>query len=258
MKKLFIAAACFVSLQSVKSQTITPAPANDTTIATAKPTHTKKDWTKIDLSSRPNDHFLIQYGAAGWSGGLPDSVKPSGFSRSFNAYVMLDKPFKTNPQYSVALGVGVGSDNIFFQRKMVDLKSQSTRLPFTRLDSANHFKKYKLTTVYAEAPVELRYTLDPENSDKSFKVALGAKVGTLISAHTKGKTLVDKSGNTLNAYISKENAKKFFNSTRLSATARIGYGILSLYGSYQITTFLKDGTGVEIRPYQVGITISGL
>jgi hypothetical protein len=258
MKKFFIAAVCFASLQSLKSQTISPAPANDTTIATAQPLHNKKDWTKIDLSNRPNDHFLIQYGAVGWSGALPDSVKPSGFSRFFNAYVMLDKPFKTNPQYSVALGVGIGSDNIFFQRKQVDVKSQSTRLPFTRLDSANHFKKYKLTTVYAEAPVELRFTMDPENSDKSFKVALGAKVGTLLNAHTKGKTLVDKNGNTINAYIAKESAKKFFNSTRLSATARVGYGIVSLYGSYQITTFLKDATGVEIRPYQFGITISGL
>jgi hypothetical protein len=258
MKKLLIAAACFVSLQSVKSQTISPAPANDTTIATAQPLRTKKDWTKIDLSNRPNDHFLLQFGSAGWSGSLPDSVKPSGFSRSFNVYVMLDKPFKTNPQYSVALGVGVGTDNMMFSRKMVDVKSQSTKLPFTRLDSANHFKKYNLTTVYAEAPVELRYTLNPENSDKSFKVALGAKVGTLLNAHTKGKTLVDKNGNTINAYIAKESSKKFFNSTRLSATARIGYGILSLYGSYQITTFLKDGIGAEIRPYQFGITISGL
>jgi hypothetical protein len=258
MKKLLIAAVCFASLQSVKSQTISPAPANDSTVATAAPLHPKKDWTKVDLSNRPGDHFLIQYGAIGWSGSLPDSATPSGFSRFFNAYVMLDKPFKTNPRYSVALGVGIGSDNVFFSRKMVDLKSQSAKLPFTRLDSANHFKKYKLSTVYAEAPVELRYNTDPENSDKSFKIALGAKVGTLISAHTKGKTLVDKNGNTVNAYTAKEYSKKFFNSTRLAATARVGYGILSLYGSYQITTFLKDGTGVDIRPYQVGITISGL
>ena len=258
MKKLLFAVACFVSLQSVKSQTISPAPANDSTVATAAPLKTKKDWTKIDLSNRPNDHFMLQFGMAGWSGGLPDSAKPSGFSRFFNAYVMLDKPFKTDPRFSVGLGVGVGSDNIFFSRKQVDLKSTSTRLPFTKLDSSNHFKKYKLTTIFAEAPVELRYNTNPENSDKSFKVAIGAKVGTLLSAHTKGKTLVDKSGNTINSYIAKENNKKFINSTRLAATARIGYGIFSIYGSYQITTFLKDGTGPDIRPYTFGITISGL
>ncbi len=27
----------------------------------------KTDWSKIDLSNRANDHFLIQYGYDGWS-----------------------------------------------------------------------------------------------------------------------------------------------------------------------------------------------
>jgi hypothetical protein len=90
-------------------------------------------------------------------------------------------------------------------------------------------------------------------------VALGVKVGTMLTAYTKGKTLVDKNGNTINPYIEKESSKKYFNTTRLAVTGRIGYGILSLYGAYQITSFLKDVAGpTEIRPYSIGLAISGL
>lgn len=257
MKKLLFTAVCILILQVLNAQTTVTVPPNDSTVVTVQPTP-KRTNPKIDLSNRSNDHVMVQYGLDGWSGVVPDSAKPRGFSRFFNAYIMLDKPFKTNPRFSVGLGVGIGSSNIFFERKLVDIKSQATRLPFTNLDSANHFKKYKLTTVYAEAPVELRYSSNPENSNNSFKVALGAKVGQLINAHTKGKTLESKSSSTINSYIAKENSKKFFNSTRLAVTARVGYSILSIYGAYQINTFLKDVAGPEIRPYSLGICISGL
>ena len=64
-------------------------------------------------------------------------------------------------------------------------------------------------------------------------MAVGIKVGTMINAHTKGKTLQDKNNNTINAYIEKENSKRFINGTAFMATGRVGYGIFSLFGSYQ-------------------------
>ncbi|TDH20694.1 PorT family protein [Segetibacter sp. 3557_3] len=256
MKKIVLAALIILSCQSIHAQVtdttkvIISSPNNVTTSSPANA-------TKIDLSSRSNDHFMVQYGLDRWSGN-PDSTAPKGFSRHFNAYVMLDKPFKNNPRFSVGLGVGISSSNMFFERRNVDVKSTSARLPFQNLDSANHFKKYKLTTVYAEAPIELRYSTHPEDDNKSFKLAAGVKIGTLLNAHTKGKTLEDKNGTSLNNYIAKESSKKFFNSTRLSVTGRIGYGIVSLHGAYTVTGILKDGVGPVIRPYSIGLAISGL
>jgi Outer membrane protein beta-barrel domain len=212
----------------------------------------KKDWSKIDLSSK--DHLMIQYGSFRWLQ-QPDSLNTGGFSRSFNMYFLFDFPFKTNPKFSVGLGVGVGSDNLFFKSTNIELK-KTDRLYFNR-DSVNSYKKYKLTTAYLEAPIELRYTHDPENVNKSFKVALGVKVGTMINAHTKAK--VNRDAGNDGGYINKVNDRKHFNSLRLSATARVGYGILSLFGSYQVNQFIKDGSGpVDMRPLSVGITISGL
>jgi Outer membrane protein beta-barrel domain len=219
----------------------------------------KKPPTKMDFSSRTGDHLMLQVSSDHWLN-LPDSINSriKGLSRGVNLYFMLDKPFKGNPKMSVAFGLGVSTSNIFFKKTNVDLKSTATRLPFNNLDTLNHFKKFKLTTAYLEIPIELRFSSRPTENSKSLKFAIGAKVGTLLKAQTKGKTLQDRNDKTINSYTQKESNKRFFNSTRLSATARIGFGMYSLFASYQINNLLKDGAGPEIKPLQIGITISGM
>lgn len=214
---------------------------------------------KIDLSSRPADHLMLQF-ATDHLSSMPDSINKhqSGFSKGFNAYLMLDKPFKTSPKFSLGIGIGVGTGNISFKTLNVDIKSTATKLPFTALDSTNHFKKYKLSLSYLEVPLEFRFSSDPLNSNKSWKVAIGGKAGTLINAHTKGKDLQDKNGRLINSYIEKENSKKYFNGTRFMATARVGYGIFSLYGSYQLNNVLKDVVGPPMKFFEIGFALSGL
>ena len=214
---------------------------------------------KITFANRTGDHLMIQLSSDHWAG-MPDSISShqSGFSRGFNAYVMLNKPFKGSPKLSLGIGLGISTSNISFKKMDVDLNASPGLLPFTALDSANHFKKYKLATSFLEIPLEFRYTSKPNNPNKSVKAALGLKVGTLVNAHTKGKTLQDKNGTTLNAFVEKENSKRFLNTTHFMATARVGYGIFSLFGSYQLNKLLKDGAGPDIKLYQVGITLSGL
>lgn len=214
---------------------------------------------KVGITDRGNDHLLIQYGFDGWSG-TPDSIRTKGFSRHFNIYFMFDKPFKTSPKLSLAYGAGIGSSNMFFDNMYVDIKSNGTTLPFRKVDSTDHFKKYKLTTIFLEAPLELRFSSNPGEPNKSVKVALGAKIGTMIKAFTKGKDLQNKNSASIygNRYIVKESDKKFFNGTKVAVTGRIGYGIFSVHADYQITTLIKENAGPEIRPWSIGLTISGL
>ena len=244
MKKLvLIAFSCFL-VNSILAQ--------DSTIV---PVKTKKE--PINLSGRANDHFMVQLGYTGWAG-KPDTISTGGFSKSFNVYFMFDFPFKTNPKLSMAFGPGISSDHIIFKKTYVGIKDITETLRFTNQADTNHFKKTKLNTTYLEAPIEFRYTADPLNSDKSFKFALGVKVGTMINAHTRNKELQNKAGNTLNSYTMKETSKRFFNTTRLVGTARVGMGHFTLYGSYQVTSLFKEGVAAEIRPYSIGITLSGL
>ncbi len=213
----------------------------------------------IKLPARSSDHFMIQLSSDHWTG-MPDSISShqSGFSRGFNAYLMVDKPFRSSPKFSIGFGVGVSTSNISFKKMEVNLKAGGAILPFIALDSSNHFKKYKLATTYAEVPLEFRFSLKPLEPNKSFKIAIGAKVGTLVNAHTKGKTLQDKNNSTLNSYIQKENTKRLLNGTRFTGTARVGYGVISLFGTYQLNNVLKDGAGAAMKLYQIGITLSGL
>ena len=219
----------------------------------------KKEWSKLDLSTRANDHFLIQYGVDAWPN-VPDSINTSGFSRHFNMYIMLDKPFETSPHFSLGIGIGVGTSNIFFSNTYVNLKSNTPTLPFTNVTSENHFDKFKLATGFIEVPLELRYATNPVQPDKGFKIALGVKGGFLVGAHTKGKNLVDSSGRSIydKTYIEKEAQKKFINSTRFALTGRIGYGHISIDASYQVSNFLKPGVGPVIHPIAIGLTLSGL
>ncbi len=214
---------------------------------------------KIDLSSRPADHLMFQFATDHWSN-MPDSINKhqSGFSKGFNAYLMTDKPFKASPKFSIGLGIGIGTSNISFKKMNVDVKSTAIKLPFIAADSTNHFKKYKLSLSYLEVPLEFRFSSDPLNSAKSWKFAIGGKAGTIINAHTKGKDLQDKNGKLISSYIEKENSKKYFNGTRFMGTARIGYGIFSLYGSYQLNNVLKDIAGRPMKLFEIGFALSGL
>jgi hypothetical protein len=223
----------------------------------AQDTTFKKKKEPISLAGRANDHFLIQFGYTGWAG-KPDTIATRGLSKSFNVYFMFDFPFKTNPKLSMAFGPGISSDHILFDKTYVGLKDATQTLQFRDQSDTNHFKKTKLNTTYLEAPVEFRYTANPLNSDKSFKFAIGVKVGTMINAHTRNKDLENKSGNALNSYTMKETSKRFFNTTRLVGTARVGLGHFTLYGSYQVTTLFKEGVAADIRPFSIGLTISGL
>lgn len=251
MKKIvsFIVGCLFFSFAFSQDSSFVPAPipANGSNSKTLK------------LPNRPGDHLMVQLSSDHWTG-MPDSISShqKGFSRGFNIYFMLDKPFRSSPKYSIGIGAGISTSNITFNKMNVDLKSTSPLLPFTPTDSTNHFKKYKLATGYLEVPLEFRFTSKPLSVNKSFKAALGIKVGTLINAHTKGKNLQDKNNNLLISYVEKENSKRYINGTRFMATARVGYGILSLFGTYQINNVLKDAMGPNMKLYQIGLTLSGL
>jgi hypothetical protein len=216
---------------------------------------------KIDLSGRAADHLVFQFGSDSWTN-RPDSVKTTGFSRHFNVYFMYDKPFKKDPHYSVAFGAGIGTSNMFFDNHTyVNLKTSASTLPFQHLDSsANHFGKQKITTIYLQAPVELRYYSNPANPGKSWKLAAGLKVGQLLTAYTKAKNYQTAGGSSIygKTYVEKQQDTRFFNATDISLTGRVGYGIVSFDMGYMPTGVLRDGYGAAMNKVSFGITISGL
>ena len=84
------------------------------------------------------------------------------------------------------------------------------------------------------------------------------KIGTLINAHTRNVKLQDRDNKELNDFVLKESSKNFFNKNRLSVMGRLGYGHFTLFTSYSLTPVFRDGTGPVVRPYTIGLTLSGL
>jgi hypothetical protein len=255
MKKIFGLLLLTLTLQASAQEAKTkdkPKAVKPAKVEEPKAPKIKPDYSKLDLSKRASDHFMLQFGMAGW--GKPDNITTKGFSRTFNGYFLFDFPFKSNPKLSVAVGPGVGTDNIFFDKTTVDLNDRNG-VKFLR-DTITRYKKHKLVTGYVEAPIELRYSTNPENMNKGWKFAVGAKIGTLIDAKMKSKIDLDATGT--GGYFTKEKDRRYINSTRFALIGRVGLGNFSVFGSYTVTDFFKEGLGPSVRPYSFGVVLSGL
>jgi hypothetical protein len=272
MKKYFITAMVFLTTTTAvfaqkkqKSPPNKPAASDSAALvnkalqsAAANTTEAPKPKKVWDLSKRAADHFMFELGYDNWAG-KPDSVNIKGFNHSVNFYVMLDFPFKTDQRMSIGVGLGIGSSNIYFDQTYPQVAAyQNSTLAFTPTNGGDHYKRFKLTNVYLEVPVELRYALDPEHMDKSWKFAVGTKVGLMLSAYTKAVTPVNSFGNTLGNVTLKASSKQFFSAPKFTPTLRVSKGVIGVFGQFQVNSLLKAGAGPTIFPWAAGIVLSGL
>lgn len=214
--------------------------------ARAQDTDDKNSAAKTDKPSR--DFVMLQFTYEGWN--APDSVKTGGIGRGFNGYVCYDFPIK-NSNFSFAAGVGIGVSNIYFNNQQLILDSTQTQALF--VPERENYSKFKLTTAYLEAPFELRYFGNKDNRNTGFKAAVGFRAGTLVGAHTKGRRAED--GTKINDKVV---TRRFLENWRFAGTARIGWGNVTLFGSYNINSLFREGQGPTITPYSAGICITGL
>jgi hypothetical protein len=75
------------------------------------------------------------------------------------------------------------------------------------------------------------------------------QMGWRIGSHSKN---VYDDGNK-----EKEKNKDDFhmNPFKYQAIARIGWGVINLWGTYSLNTLFKDNEGPEVYPYSIGITL---
>lgn len=216
---------------------------------------TTKDMREDKKPSK--DFFMLHLSYDGWNQAETDIT--TKFNRGIGAYINYDFPLagKEDNKFSFAIGIGVSSSNIYFDKMIPTLKTSSESLSFVEKDSTT--KNYKLNTAYLEAPLELRFYSNPFNRNKGFKIAIGAKIGYNVSTALKYKSEVQLTGtDTRYLMTEKEKSMRFTNQWKFAPTFRIGYGNFSVFGSYNVTTLFKEGRGPEITPFQIGLCISGL
>jgi hypothetical protein len=175
---------------------------------------------------------------------------------------MMDKPFRTNNKFSLAYGIGFGTNNQYIDKgTYVDLAQVANTVRFRQLDSlANRYDKQKVATVYLQVPAEIRYYTNPANPAKSWKFAAGIKAGLLFKGFTKSKDYQTYNGTSLygKTYVQKISNKRFFTSNDITLTARAGYGIISMNVGYSVSPVIRDGYGPSFNRLSVGLSISGL
>jgi hypothetical protein len=206
--------------------------------------------SEVEKPSR--DFIMLQFTYDSWTN-TPDSVKIGGFGRGFNGYICYDFPIQKS-HFSFAAGIGVGSSNIYFKDQQVrvsDTGALGTQVRF--VPEAYDYKKFKMSTTYLEAPFELRFFGNKDNRNKGFKAAIGMRAGLLVGAHTKGNRSVE--GTKL---VEKENTKRYMEKWRFGATARIGWGNVTLFGAYNFNSLFSEGSGPQVTPYSIGLCVTGL
>jgi hypothetical protein len=210
--------------------------------------------TNIPPIKKPSrDFVMLQFNYNNWAQ-KPAYVNVKGLGYGFNGFVCYDFPIKKT-SFSFAAGLGVKVSVIYLNQQVLSNRDTSaTGAPAaTFAVDTMGYKRYKFVTTYLSAPLELRYFSNKLNRNKGFKAAIGVQVGTLLGSHTKGVRSVG--GSTIK---DKENTTRYVSTWDFAATARVGYGNFSLFGSYNITNVFKDSQGPVITPYAIGICLSGL
>jgi hypothetical protein len=111
-----------------------------------------------------------------------------------------------------------------------------------------------LAATYIDVPVELRWSLKPEDPARSFKIAVGGRVGYLLNAHTKIKYKEDGDFKKL------RNTQIYnLNRLRYSIFMKVYVGNFGLFGYYNLNTWFKDEKGpskTQASVYTVGISLA--
>lgn len=205
------------------------------------------------VSKAARDFVLLQFGYSNWIT-KPDTVKTKPFSYTFNAFLCYDFPIKKT-HLSFAAGLGISTTSTYLDNQVLKIDNTDTlgvAATFIN-DSIVNYKRYKFNTAYITAPFELRYFSNINNRNRGFKAAIGLQVGTLVSGHTKGLRSVQ--GTNIK---DKEVTKRYLTPWNFAATARVGWGNFSVFGSYNLTNVFKDNQGPPITPMSVGICLTGL
>lgn len=199
----------------------------------------------------------------------PDTVTTKWYGRGIGVYSMLLDKNLIKKNVSFAVGVGLSSHNVYNNVfvEYYDIDSTLLTPVYANVTNATtgvvekvsvDYKKNKINTTYVDVPVELRFRTNPNAKGRSFKLGLGARVGYLISAHTKYK------GNDLTGLQREVKIKEVItknnnlNRFRYGLNARIGYGNINIFGFYSLSTLFEKNQGPEVVPFSVGISFNGL
>ena len=115
---------------------------------------------------------------------------------------------------------------------------------------AGNITKSKMNIAYMTAPLLLEFQI-PTGGNRRIHINGGVIGGVKLWSNTKIK--YKESGQK-----SKEKRKGDYNLSplRWGFAASVGYGEVSIFGRYYMTTLFKEGMGPELQPFTVGLALN--
>jgi hypothetical protein len=139
-------------------------------------------------------------------------------------------------------GIGIEMNNYRYARPVTYVDAPSGTYVIT--DSVA-FKKDKLFTEYLTVPLLLNFETAPYHTNSSFRISFGPTFGLLVKSRTK--QVSSARGKV------KNNDPFNLENFRLGLRGEIGFGPVTLYGSYSRTPIHQNG--LKQYPFSIGVEL---
>ena len=199
----------------------------------------------------PEEQIVLNINADRWVG-APNQMDIKPYSAGVDIYYM-NPIFWRNRNVSIAVGTGVSVQNI---KSNVQLYDSSGYTVFKEIPDSVDYLTNKISTVYFDIPIELRFRTRPIVKKRNIKFVLGFKIGYNVQRYMKYE---GDNFNSLDEYSQiKYKTYKIHNmlTYRYGVFARVGYGKFNLTAYYALTSLFKKGRAPEIIPFSVGLSVT--
>jgi hypothetical protein len=149
----------------------------------------------------------------------------------------------------IVTGLGFQMSNYMFEGNNSIIKGVNGVIEPSFPAPGISYDKSKLATRYITAPLLLELQI-PASYSNHLNVAFGPIGAVKIGSHTKTVFYSDGKQKV------KDHSDFSLNLLRYGFTARVGYEMVQLYGTYYMTPMFKTGKGPELYPFEIGISFT--
>jgi hypothetical protein len=144
-------------------------------------------------------------------------------------------------------GMGITWNNYRFSNDNTKLTHEGEFDGFFDTDATKNYEKSKLVVSYLRVPLMLEFQTNSKMKANSFHLSGGVVGAVRIGSHSK----IIYNGNK-----SKDRSDFYINPFKVDAIAKIGWGVINLYGTYSLTEMFRSNKGPEVYPFEIGITLA--
>ncbi len=152
-----------------------------------------------------------------------------------------------SPHFGLVAALGLNWNEYYFDKDITLVTNEDGVVHPVPIE--NPVDKSKLLTTYATLPVMLEWQI-PVSHNSAINIGAGVTGAIKLGSHTKIK--YDMEGD----HKEKNHDDFSLNLLRWGATARVGYEMFQVYGTWYLSPMFEQDKGPELYPFEVGISLT--